>query len=401
MSERASIVKGAPRTLWIVGASVRSAVESALRAGYRVHAADLFADADLKQHLTETIWPGQLLSCQTFHPFPGGLRGIATPPDCEAWLYTGGLENDPQLVEELSGRLPLLGAGRQTLEHLRNPWTLHHLLLRHRFRSPVMLRVPLSASDPREWLVKPILSAGGVGIANYVPGTPLRADTYLQERVEGETESATFVAHDGGVHFLGRVRQYVTGDPSQPFQYRGSIGPLPANGQLDDVLLRLGTVLREASGLRGIFGVDYVLKNDEPWILEVNPRWTASCELLEKVTGESLVDEHVMACWFRNYIKPDSLVSSSIRGKWTVYLSESLCPSPGFVAEALDAHRRDLSIADIPVAGELIQKGAPAFTVFSSGESLSSVEDLLRNQESIWRNRLLKFASAGHSESTF
>lgn len=401
MSERASIVKDAPRTLWIVGASVRSAVESALRAGYHVHAADLFADADLRQHLTEKIWPGQLLSCQTFQPFPGGLRELTIPPDCEAWLYTGGLENDPQLVEELSARLPLLGASRQALEHLRNPWTLHHLLLRHRFRSPVMLRVPPSASDPRAWLVKPIRSAGGVGIANYVPGTPLRADTYLQERVEGETESATFLSHDCGVNLVGRMRQYVANDSSHPFLYRGSIGPLPTDTSIDKELLRLGTLLREESGLRGLFGVDYVLKNKEPWILEVNPRWTASCELLERVTGESLVDEHVMACWFRNYIKPDSLVSSSIKGKWTVYLSESLCPSPGFVAEALDAHRRDLSIADIPVAGELIQKGAPAFTVFSSGESLSSVEDLLRNQESIWWNRLLKFASAGHSESTF
>ncbi len=381
MSERAL-----PRTLWIVGASVRSAVESALRAGYRVHAADLFADADLKQHLTETIWPGQLLSCQTFHPFPGGLREIATPPDCEAWLYTGGLENDPQLVEELSARLPLLGASRQALEHLRNPWTLHHLLLRHRFRSPVMLRVPPSASDPRAWLVKPIRSAGGVGIAPYIPGTALRADTYLQEQVDGETESATFVAHDGGVRLLGRMRQYVTGDPSQPFLYRGSFGPLPGDALLSETLIRLGHALREASGLRGIFGVDYVLKESQPWVLEVNPRWTASCELFERATGNSLIEWHVKAC--RGYPMPEVATHSPsvIHGKWTVYASESVCPPREIVAEALAANRRYRSIADIPTAGEVVPKGTPAFTLFEVGQDVQTAENQLRRDQAIWWN---------------
>jgi predicted ATP-grasp superfamily ATP-dependent carboligase len=383
MSERAL-----PLTLWIVGASVRSAVESALRARYHVHAADLFADSDLRRHLTDSDLPGKLLSCQTFHPFPGGLRGLAIPPDCEAWLYTGGLENDPQLVEELSARLPLLGVGANALAHLRNPWTLHHLLLRHRFRSPAMRATPPAIADPREWLVKPIRSAGGIGIARYIPGTSLRSDMYLQERVEGETESATFVSHHDDVHLLGRMRQYVTGDRDQPFLYRGSIGPLPADAQLDDALLRLGNVFRETSGLRGIFGVDYVLKGNEPWILEVNPRWTASCELLEMFAGESFIDEHVMACWFSKYTKPDGLASSSIRGKWTVYSTESLCPSPEFVAEALAVNRRARSITDIPIAGEVIRKGAPAFTVFSSGTDLPTVEKELRRLEAVWASRL-------------
>ena len=53
-------------------------------------------------------------------------------------------------------------------------------------------------------------------------------------------------------------------------------------------LQRLGEVLASASGLMGWFGIDYVLRDGEPWPVEVNPRYTASVESSRAGFGRAL-----------------------------------------------------------------------------------------------------------------
>ena len=43
--------------------------------------------------------------------------------------------------------------------------------------------------------------------------------------------------------------------------------------------------MSKAAGLRGLFGVDFVLRDGIPWPVEVNPRYTASVEVLEFAAG--------------------------------------------------------------------------------------------------------------------
>src|SRR4051812_41118682 len=78
--------------LLLVGASVRAAAFSALRAGLRPWCADLFADRDL-QARCETVRVGQ--------PYPQSLLPLldAAPPGPLA--YTGAMENHPRLLAEI------------------------------------------------------------------------------------------------------------------------------------------------------------------------------------------------------------------------------------------------------------------------------------------------------------
>ena len=48
--------------------------------------------------------------------------------------------------------------------------------------------------------------------------------------------------------------------------------------------------------LIGLFGVDFILDGDTVWTLEVNPRYTASVEIVERFTGKSAIAEHAAAC---------------------------------------------------------------------------------------------------------
>ena len=54
--------------------------------------------------------------------------------------------------------------------------------------------------------------------------------------------------------------------------------------------------LASAFGLVGWFGVDYVLRDGNPWPVEINPRYTASLEIHELASGRSLLAEHRRAC---------------------------------------------------------------------------------------------------------
>ncbi len=86
---------------------------------------------------------------------------------------------------------------------------------------------------------------------------------------------------------IGIVRQLV-GERwlgSRNFQYAGSVGPWPVSDGTRATLARIGNVLAEEFDLIGLFGVDFILDDEEVWTLEVNPRYTASVEIVERVTG--------------------------------------------------------------------------------------------------------------------
>jgi predicted ATP-grasp superfamily ATP-dependent carboligase len=147
--------------------------------------------------------------------------------------------------------------------------------------------------------------------------------------------------------------------------------------------------LTRTYGLQGVNGVDFVLGRDEggrpvPYLLEVNPRYTASMELLEWAYGLNIFDLHVRS--FRGELPSFSLEDNSRRpgycGKAIVYAREDvvLPETAGWRAK----QRRD-----IPFPGEQIGARHPICTVLAQGES----------RDDCWR-RLLGAADAVYRELT-
>src|ERR1700733_2287062 len=87
--------------LLIFGASARAAAFSALRAGLQPWCADLFADLDLAYCSRVTRVPGK----EYPHAFLSLLQEAPPGP----WMYAGGLENHPDLVEQMAQARPLWG----------------------------------------------------------------------------------------------------------------------------------------------------------------------------------------------------------------------------------------------------------------------------------------------------
>ncbi|MFP6650011.1 MAG: hypothetical protein VB817_11140, partial [Pirellulaceae bacterium] len=136
--------------LVIVGASIRAAAFSALRAGFQPAGADLFADRDLVASVPVL----------KVHHYPRQLsRALENWPGTD-WLYTGALENHPRLVGQMAQQGRLLGNSPSVLDRLARPLDLQKVL-----RS-AGLACPRMALDPpgtrQGWLRKPVYSSGGI-----------------------------------------------------------------------------------------------------------------------------------------------------------------------------------------------------------------------------------------------
>ena len=264
-------------TIAVVGASARAAAFSLLRAGRKVVAADLFADADLALHCRAT----------KISPYPEGFADWLAATECDAWLYTGALENSPDLVDCLArsqlllGR-PLLGHASEVLRRVRDPLELQTALLRAGLHFPETKIATSGKPENNAWLGKTYRGSCGSGVGK------TSGAAYLQRRVEGVSLSAVFHSSQ----LLGVTRQLV-GEAwagAAEFQYCGSIGPWPLLPSVEQQLLRLGELICSEFGMTDLYGVDLLFDGEKLWTIEINPRYTAAVEVVERAYGISVFD---------------------------------------------------------------------------------------------------------------
>ncbi len=265
----------------LCGASTRAAAFSALRAGFRPWCVDLFADRDLQACCPVTCVTGK---------YPESLIDAVSALEPGPWMYTGGLENHPTLVRRMSGQRELWGNNADVLRLARDPIYVTNAVRLAGLPAPRIATSATASPDRKlRWLVKPLRGAGGRDIT-LLPAGQLQDPGprfYLQEYIEGEPAAAVFVGDSQSASLLGFTQQLV-GEAfcnATAFHYCGSIGPTPLGDKLRIALERLGSAVTLACHLRGLFGIDGILRDGEFWPVEINPRYTASIEVLEYATG--------------------------------------------------------------------------------------------------------------------
>ena len=365
--------------LLILGASARAAAHSALRLGLRPTCADLFADADLASAAPATrIDPDR---------YPEGLATFAEGFPPTPWLYTGAIENRPDLVDRISGRHPLLGNPGASLRAVRDPIVLAGAIRDAGLSAPEARLDPSGIPIDGSWLCKPIASGGGRGIRPWMgersrPGRSV----YFQERIEGLPLSAIFVGRRATARCLGVTRQYL-GKAGNPFTYRGSLGPWPVADDLFEQVGRLGQAVASSFGLVGIFGIDLVLRDGRAWTIEVNPRYTASVEVLEWALGRSLLADHLLASGSHLGERPASIRPQGIAAKAIVFARRPFLWSTSPADLEMDATQFP-ELADVPRPGTSFEAGEPVLTVFARGDSPEECRRDLAARLLTWRRRV-------------
>ncbi len=343
----------------IVGASARAAAQSARRAGLTPAAIDLFADSDLA-----AIAATHRVDLQDY---PQGLPQAARSFPPGPFLYTGGLENHPDVLAAIARERPLWGIAPATLQAIRDPLRFREVL--HRAGLPTAEVRDSIAGLPRDgsWLLKPRDSAGGLRIRPLEPGVdlPSGGTWHAQKRLSGRSLGALFLATTTRLEYLGATESR-QGVPGAPFAYAGSVGPVPLSSTLRDRITAIGRILAFHFDLRGLFGVDLIEREDVPIPVEINPRYTASVEILEHALGLALLADHRRA--FENDDDPAPVLSPSARiiGKAIVYARAPL----RFPNIQPNPRRVIPRFADLPAPGTPFSPGDPILTVFARGRSV-------------------------------
>ena len=366
--------------LLILGASVRAAAFSALRAGLLPWCVDRFADADLR---------GRCSALQLSGKYPDRFAEVAAEVVGGPWMYTGGMENHPSLVAAISARRRLWGNDAAVLRRCRPPAFLHDVARSARLPVPALAQFDPGRAGGR-WLLKPLFGAGGGGVCFWSGNRSVANEDqcYLQEYIPGAPAAALYVAAAGTAELLGLTCQ-LSGEAwlhAPPFGYCGSIGPLPLEGPLEGALRRLGHRLAAEGGLLGLFGVDGILRDGEFWPVEINPRYTASVEVLEYAGGLQALHRHRLA--FEDepaaLSGPGPAPSGGVVGKAILYARDEVTvpedgpwlatlDTPGPVEELPD-------FADVPHAGERIAAGRPVLTMLARAGSVEECLTALRTR---------------------
>jgi uncharacterized protein len=360
--------------LAIVGASTRAAAASAMRAGFQPVTADLFADADLRAIATAT----------RISPYPEGLLDWLRTIEPPAWMYTGALENHPELVDQMAWIAPLWGNPGDVLQQVRSPIELARALGSAGFLFPETRTSSEGLPQDGTWLAKTYTGASGSGVR--ILGETWHRQCVFQKHIPGIPCAATFVALDNTAVLCGVTRQLV-GEAwlgSHGFQYAGSIGMWPISKTTDTILMEIGDLLTKRFELSGLFGLDFILDGDQVWTLEVNPRYTASVEICERAAGWHAIESHAT-----DWPHPPATSQSAwnrlpaiAHGKAILFAKRDIVICESFAEMSLvEALRTPWpTLADVSPAHTQIEAGRPILTIFATGATVDDVERKLRTR---------------------
>jgi predicted ATP-grasp superfamily ATP-dependent carboligase len=354
-------------TLVVAGVSVRALAESARRGGWQVIGLDAFGDLDTRR------------ACVQWHPIAqpdtwvldgdrlrAALAAAARHAGVAGWVAGGGFDGAPALLGSGGERLPLWGMGTTEMARWRDPRGFFTLLDRLGLAHPaIAFQRPV---DPEGWLAK---RAGGCGGSHIVPARRAgaeREDTYYQRVMPGVPMSALFLADGARVQVVGLNRLIVQEMGSRPYLYGGAIGPVadpPLQARVEEAL----RALVGAQALRGLASLDFIAAHGEPWLLEVNPRPSASMVLYPDAWPQGLVHAHIEALQGR--LPPIPPRHGGVRGYRIVYAPH---------AAVSDGRRLGLRpyCHDLPAHPVMLMPGQPVCSVSAAAGDVGAVQALLQ-----------------------
>jgi predicted ATP-grasp superfamily ATP-dependent carboligase len=342
----------------ILGASARAAAASARRAGLEPLAIDLFADADTRQIC-------DCLRCPQ-DEYPEGLFRLARQAPPIPWMYTGGLENYPELIAELARERELLGNGPPVLAQVRDPFQLAELAASLGIRHPDITPERDCPSDGTLWVRKPFSSSGGFRLQLVDRPFPRVNGWYYQRYVEGVPMSAVVALQNRNVCGLGITRQLI-GQPwlhARRFAYCGNVSSTGLNEEwLASWVWNVALSFADQCNLRQLWGFDFISQDSALVLIEVNPRYPASTEVVEFATSRP-----VLAAGLEGSARPARIVGKAVYYAPHRFTFPASGPWHDSVRRAADVWRRP-DFADVPHPGEVIEAGHPVLTILAEADT--------------------------------
>ena len=366
--------------LLVIGGSARAAVWSATPVFEKIAAIDRFGDLDLREFasvgVTASLRRKEVCRIMEEKGWLDGRSPLVVIP-------AGGMENQPTLWKWLQLNTQFAGTDWSHVRRVRDPKALGQALKDSNVRFPESRFSGEPLPKEGAWLLKSKNSGGGIQVSSWKRPEDSTfklqlwtSSEYVQRQIDGSDYAATYVACQGRVELIGVTSQLcgLSEFGARGHWYCGSVGPIPIDAASTRTLMQLGQRLVGDFELEGVFGVDLRWDGDSWWLLEVNPRYPAGAEVLERNAERSVTQAYWNA---REGLPVDWPTASTpgmiAKGIW-FNQGESMGPIADFDFERVKSRgvpwKRE--IADIPASTGVIPHGFPVFSAFSE---VSTVED--------------------------
>ncbi len=322
-----------------MGSNVRNVAESARKAGFDVFAITRYDDSDLRIY-------ADVMRVEEFDR--DVVDGVAESLGAPVVLCSG--------CECLRVRSDVMGTDPRVSELVTDKLRFYKTLERAGIPFPEL-------TDEPPMIAKPRRGGGGVGVRVVSSVDDVPRGYICQRYVKGTPCSVSLICGEGyavpisvNEVLVGLREMNATG-----FVYCGNVTPLSVEGSKIREIVNTALETVELFDLLGSVGVDFIL-SEKPYVLEINPRFQGSLDSVEWSTDLNVFSLHYKAC-----------NGGRVEG---VRPKRYACRAVMF-AERRMLIRRDLKgngmFADVPKAGEVIEKGSPVVSILSSGRSREEV----------------------------
>ncbi len=374
------------RKILAAGYSVRHIVSSGSRAGYEMYAADAFGDVDTKRS-AKKYFPLNSLQLQAdvkllkdaIRKVDGVIIGSGFERADFDFLKAEDrrkiLGNAPELTKEVSNKAWLLS-------RLDDLGVLHPLTYTGRDIAEDEKKAKQAKHLHYPVVAKP--AYGGGGTANFfclnekelIRWAKQLPGFLFQEYIKGKHASVSLISSKREAISVS-VNEQLIGldslDAPGPFVYCGNISPFVTN--FSRQLCEIAVEVTNELGLIGSNGVDFVVTDDGPVVIEVNPRFQGSLDTVELSTGLNLnlVDAHVKA------VRGDLLMERMEAKRYAVK-AIAFAKQEGMIIENFDIG----GIVDIPEKDRIVKPGEPIATGMGIGDSRENAfAEAMKNVERI------------------
>ena len=409
--------------LLLIGIDTRPMVNSALKLDYRTFSISYFKTVDFKMPYAEkhVLDQESVISCGRFEDNYSPDKLLELSKD---FLFDDENEIDKIVLttginaKNFNGKLKKfrkIVRGNKNSKCVENKFRFYRKL-KNKFNVPLTFQPSdmhetyeiLQQHQNNQFILKPLQGSGGLGIfllnnescndnndSNQILQNISYENYILQEYIEGiNVSSSVLSSHDDRKNLVNTrlITEHDLGNKT--FEYSGNILPLDENSlkmfndnrtniegknfnikELNEEMKNISEDLIRQFKLLGSNGVDYILGSDgELEVIEINPRFQGTYELVENSLGINLLDAHIKACEGEIINIPDAnqySIKKIIYARKQVRIGNLNIPN----------------VYDIPYEGVKIEKDQPLVTLISSNKNLETAIDEIKIAENeVYKN---------------
>ena len=342
-----------PEYILIVASSGRMLAQAAKNAGLKPLVIDLLADLDTQCY------------AEAFKQIPSLAEKHLTPAvdyfiehyAVEHAIYGSGFEYYPESLRYLGSRLLVLGNLPDTFVKLHDKPAFFSMLDKLSIPYPeVCFSAP---NSPDNWLVKPMQGLGGLGIKRYHPKDSVESAVYWQKYQPGTQHSVLFLADGQEVQVIGFNTQWIVPlSENQEFIFSGIINSCALLNEQKVLITAWLKKLVPVFALKGLNSLDFILAGDKNFVLEINPRPSASMQLYDA----DLLNRHMRASHGE---LTDDFLQAGYTGYQIVYAEQDVLIPEAFAWPPW--------CMDLPESGVMCRTGQPICSIIAHQNGAQSV----------------------------